>query len=757
MFATNLKRLNLATETYVDTEIDANIPSGTVTSLTASTGLSVVGGEDTITNSGTILLDADLNDLNDVEGTPLDNQVLGWDATTSTWKPMTFTGTGTSSVQWDSLTNVQPLTGSANYIMKVNSSGNAVELIQNRLLYAPNLISGEGLTHSTTPSSLGETVRIDTKLSEISTTPNSDGTTTMVIVDSDGNQRRVQFSNVSLGSFSNDVDNPYLRSDGISAVDPVAFDPATTTFSLTQNRFEIDFDVAETIGITGVLPVESGGTSGSTSEEARENLGLKYNFDIMAYTDPEYINTMKGNDILIRPNYLKSQTLTINDSGSGYVGGEAQVLLDNGESYTIDITTGASGDISTAVAQNTSGYNFLDWSGTSGSVVSGSGVDGEVTAYPQTGYINFGQQTGYSGYGIGYDGEFWFKSESTNGWLNNIPFSIQDANNVESTPSSTAAGVILVYDGVSEFTFQEMNGDVTINRYGTTSISTGAINPSALVAYHDSVQVTVDSNELGTLHDINTTSTIQEQLDEKIGVTNPGEGDMAYYDGSSWQVLDYPTNQNYVLTSTGLSAPVWNYVSTTYEPSSNYAVGDSVLFLDDSSGVSVTHTIEMDDILRAHCGSSGGMAIPGTVLSTDLSILPDVTNFNVSDFYMVVNNPNIADPLDERIGVSEFLSYATGNGLVHSSGLINLDTETDIIPGTDVTYDLGSTTYSWNRVYLQHLNLSPYNTLTAYTASGATPEEGEVIYIRDDTGAGGDPCLGVYTASGWSKVNFSSF
>lgn len=756
MFTSNLKRLNLATQTYVDTEIDANIPDGTVTEITPSTGLSIAGGGESITTSGTLILDAELNDLSNVSGTPVADQVLGWDGT-STWIPMTFIGSGTSSVQWDSLTNVDSLTGAANYIMKVNNDSTRVELVQNNLVYGPDIISGEGMTHSIVNSSRGVTLRLDTKLSELLVTPTSGTDTTMVIVDEDDNQRRIQFSDVSLGNFKNDTQNPYLRSDGISAVDPVAFDRASTTFSLTQNRYEIDFDVAETFGIVGTLSIEHGGTSGSTAAEARDYLGLEYNSDIMAYTGPEYVDTMKGNDILIRPNYLRSTTLVVDNPGTGYTPGEATVQLDDNSTFTIDITTGASGVIESATAQNSSGFNFLDWGdggGTSGSVLGGS--DGEVTIYPQTGYINFGQLTGYSGYGIGYDGNFWFKDQTNDEWLNTIPFDLQDANNVESNPSSLEAGMILIYDGTSEFTFQEMNGDVTINRYGTTSITTGSIDPNVLIAVSDSLEVNITPEEFGTLNNINTDETIQDQLNGKIGVSQMDEGDMVYYNGSSWELLNYPSNRNYVITSTGISAPTWDYVSTTYEVGTSYSVGDSILYLDNSHGTSATYTIEMDEILREHCGSSGGMAIPGTVLSTDLAGLPDVTSFNVSDFYLAVNNPSIADPLDERIGVSEFLSYAAGSGLVHSSGVLNLDTNSDIIPDIDVTYDLGSTTYAWERVYLQKLNLDPYDTFTAYTLSGSTPEEGELIYVRDDTGAGGDPCLGVRTNSAWMKINLST-
>lgn len=64
---------------------------GTVTSVTAGSGLA--GG--TITGVGTVSLDANLSDLNDVAATaPSDGQVLTYD-TVNGWQPETISGTGT--------------------------------------------------------------------------------------------------------------------------------------------------------------------------------------------------------------------------------------------------------------------------------------------------------------------------------------------------------------------------------------------------------------------------------------------------------------------------------------------------------------------------------------------------------------------------------------------------------------------------------------------------------------------------------------
>jgi hypothetical protein len=71
--------------------IAAGAQVGTVTSVTAGSGLA--GG--TITGTGTISLDANLADLNDVSSaTPGDGQVLTYD-TVNGWQPETISGTGT--------------------------------------------------------------------------------------------------------------------------------------------------------------------------------------------------------------------------------------------------------------------------------------------------------------------------------------------------------------------------------------------------------------------------------------------------------------------------------------------------------------------------------------------------------------------------------------------------------------------------------------------------------------------------------------
>lgn len=97
--------------------------AGSVSSVTAGTGLA--GG--TITSTGTISLDADLADLNNVSSaTPSDGQVLTYD-TVNGWQPETISGTGTvTSVTVDGGTGLtstgSPITGSGTITVDLDNT-----------------------------------------------------------------------------------------------------------------------------------------------------------------------------------------------------------------------------------------------------------------------------------------------------------------------------------------------------------------------------------------------------------------------------------------------------------------------------------------------------------------------------------------------------------------------------------------------------------------------------------------------------------
>ena len=184
--------------------------------------------------------------------------------------------------------------------------------------------------------------------------------------------------------------------------------------------------------------------------------------------------------------------------------------------------------------------------------------------------------------------------------------------------------------------------------------------------------------------------------------------------------------ENKVLVSTGLSAPSWDFVSTTYVSGNDYVAGDSIMYLDTSSGTSETLYTDMSSILSQHVGSTGGIVISGNIMATDISELAPVSSFNTDDFVLAVNNPTIASPLDEQIGVSAFIGNFAGSGLIASGSQLAVDTE----------------------------NVFLYAYGTELTISG-DPDEGRIVYVID--GGGSVPALAVGDGSVWLKVTLGSF
>lgn len=722
MFATNLKPRELATETYVQTQVDLSIPTGTVQEVSVGHGLSIGGGLGSITTTGTIHLLADISDLEDVStNTPVADQVLTWDSGTSSWMPKTFVGSGTSALVWDDIGDAPSLSGQAHKILKVNAASNELEFVTNKLVYAPDITAGIGITHTYTTGDNGAQLRLDTDLSEIYTTNLSTEDTTIVIVDGDGNQRRIRSANFGMDTLYNPLTNPFLRSEGISAVDPVTYDPASATFGLNSERYRINFTEAEGFGIVGVLPIESGGTSASTTEDARDNLGLAYNEDIMTYTDPDFVGTMEGTDILIRPQYLASG-LSINNDGSGYTSGTA-TLNTEGEFITVTLTTGPSGQVLTAVPTggNYNYQNFLDWNNSpqTGYISQDGNIDATVTYEARTGYINFGQTTGYDGYGIGYDGKFWFREKGQD-WLNTIPFTLQDATNVIDT-TDPAEGSILIYDG-DRFNFYTVNGDMSMTNFGTMSITASSIQPTSIVASSDGLTVEINQYEFGALTGLNTGSTIQEQLDLGVSVNPSNQGDIIYKGDDGWYALNYEPSSDKVLCAIGTSVPSWDYVSETFFANDNYVQGDGIVYVD-SGGVSGALYTDMTTILEQHTGVSGGVELVNGILSTDLSQLPEASSFNIDDYSMVVNDLSDGSALDRRIGVSEFIGNFAGDGLTTSGGRLTLGTTSSLL-------------------------LDPYATIAI---AGSGSQEGELIYVSN----AGNPLLAVWDGSTWKSTSLT--
>ena len=312
-------------------------------------------------------------------------------------------------------------------------------------------------------------------------------------------------------------------------------------------------------------------------------------------------------------------------------------------------------------------------------------------------------------------GEFWFRNSSMTDWRNNIPFHIQDAADVSNSPPGTG-GTILVWDG-SEYTPQQMSGDGTLDAGGRFTLVSGAIDPSFITATHDSLAVSLTPEQMGTLSGIHTDRTIQEQLTNAVSISpTANEGDMIYYDGSEWKSLEYPPATKKVITSKGISAPSWNYVSETYD-TGLYTENDRLLYVE-GGGPSVTYYSSFRDILDPHTSGTGGIYMVNSDLSTDLSRLSEEQNFVPSDFSMVVNNDTSAD-IDKKISVTNFVEGIAGKSLQTGPG---------------GTLDFVLENYS----------------STADLPSGG--QTGELVFVQD-TGSG-ICALGCWSGTSWLKISF---
>lgn len=195
-----------------------------------------------------------------------------------------------------------------------------------------------------------------------------------------------------------------------------------------------------------------------------------------------------------------------------------------------------------------------------------------------------------------------------------------------------------------------------------------------------------------------------------------------------------------------MSVPTWDFVSETYVGNDNYAGGDGIVYVD-NGGISGALFTDMSTILQQHTGSTGGVEVVNSILSTDISQLPTADSFNIDDYVMAVNNPSDGSALDLQIGVSNFISSFVGEGLSVNGGQLTLDTGTSIIPDSDSAYDLGSGTSCWDKTYTNSLILCPY----ASTGDAGVGILGEVIYVTSEN------TLGVWTSTGWMKVVLTTF
>lgn len=557
--------VNLILQNYIGTP-----GAGTVTSVGAGSGLSATPSP--ITSSGTISLDANLKDLNDVNYSSASvNEVLTWNGTC--WYPAMFSGSGTSPIAFTDLSDT-PSTLQNNYLLE--STSNSIILTENN--YFNNVTNGPGINSLREDSN---SVRLEVDLTQYTTTTTSTENDQFVILQDELGgglePRLITQGNIHLENFKNAetyVEN--IAKGSLTATLPIVYDSINGTIGLSGSVMTgIDFN---NYPINGVLPIENGGTCASTSFDARVNLGLSYNTDILAFEDPYYNGFMRGTNVRYAPG---TATIEIVHAGTGY-DGVGNFINYNGKNIFLNVITGSDGEICSASLQGNN-YDTLLYSGMSIQVHDSSAGSntGYVNVIPEISYINFGLSQGSDGIGFrNNEGSIEYKSTGPS-WLQFETFisTITGMNDVDFSPTGNN---ILVYQS-GKYTSKVLTGNLVTISGDQVSIS-GPIDPQLIITSGDSITIP----EFTTLQGIS--SNIQTQLNNKVESLNtPSDTAILYYDSSSgssgWNSLNANNDDDgKVLTidfSSGMSGVVWKnpFVSVGSsmipDPTSTHDIGTS--------------------------------------------------------------------------------------------------------------------------------------------------------------------------------------
>jgi hypothetical protein len=693
----------------------ANFSSGAsgVTSITQGNGISC--NPNPIISTGTISINAEINDLNGVSiSSAQTNQSLVYDGANWVNKAMS----GSCPIAFTALTDTpNSLTGRNNNLIVVNSSGTSVTTINND--YKNSIVAGSGIDVIESTNAARILLNAGSLLENF-TSNNADR---YVIEDSSGNNRRIRQSNIDNSGFRNDSN--YISLSSLTADAPISFTTFGTSrgvFSLTSGP-SVDFNS----GVSGILPIEHGGTSAGTSAGARENLGLVYNVNILSQSGPSFDNTLFGDNIFLQPSFFG---LSIGTSGSGYTTSDATLILSPYENIGISITAiGVGGGISTFTTNGGASFlgrgNYPDGIET-WSVNQAGGVGGTFSVTPEINYINFGISTGSDGIGFrNHYGDIEIKQNNGLNWQTIFPITTSKIEDIITT--GVSLGDILIYNGTS-WESQTVTGAITIDHTGGTSYA-GSINPGLITTTGSSITVA----EFSTLSGMSSSKgTIQEQLDDKVGTSGvaPVYGDLIYYTDASttWQPLSIGASRKILTTALGTSVPSYEFLhdillattSSGLSPASQIEV--AVM-----SGTSSTDlAVPMYSILQQFTeGVSCGIDIDSTnsILELNLGSLPEPgVSLNGND--ELAYHSSLATTTN-KITLTNFCENISGSGLCSTAGVIDVNfTGTVLALGV---YDVGT---------------SP---------SGVS---GNLAYFND--GDAGQPCLGVHDGTCWRVVSLGS-
>ena len=699
-----------ATETYVDNTLNTILAVGPVIDINISgNGLCVTTGisgtNKTVVDIG---ISSTLGDLFDVDvPTPSPNQYLQWNGTS--W----IAGNGVSNFSITNLTDFSPPGGPlvSNSFLKVNNQGTSIVMQVEDVL--TNVTGGDGIL-VTTPSDGVRTV--NSNVNGLTTVLSSQDNTNnyFSIATTDGDTRKIQKNQISLTGFdqSNFVTAPNVSTNVIGGGASTILTHTTAGPCVT-----ITLDTTDILLTTGVttnpLPITRGGTSAGTSGDARINLGLSYNKDIITYSAGEFQNYLSGDNIRLIGGLSGTSIISggSNYGSASYTGTCVLQAFGYNFSVGVSITLGEVTSVNSFVpplhlAENITGVSL------SGSGGSGAMVDLGV-CYS---YLSFGVSVGdtdfHNGYGIRYTGggSVQIKSSDTGSeWvaLTN-KFGVSGLTDVSA--SSPTSGDLLIYkDGVS--------GWVSTGISGTSTVSASLDSSGQLIIGVTAEGISVSSGasvstaEFTTLQGIN--SKIQDQLDDKIQVNSSlNQGDLIMYSGQAGGVSEFTkvagirngvnflkaTNSSGVTTEASFENIYYGFEpqpSGTPPPS-----GSKFCILDEANQKAESYTLRDTSDFLTNGTSTGLQANAQGQIALNYNQLDTATSITGSNLLSFGTSPSAGTCYVQTISVNDFLtsSVVSQGGLCASGGNYKLQIPT-VANSTSITvpYD-GQLAYFYNTI-----------------------------------------------------------
>ncbi len=201
------------------------------------------------------------------------------------------------------------------------------------------------------------------------------------------------------------------------------------------------------------------------------------------------------------------------------------------------------------------------------------------------------------------------------------------------------------------------------------------------------------------------------------------QGGLGYFDASGYLKSTNAGSSGQLLQSAGTGVPTWTNFGTLLSGSSVLTGSGTANYLSKfASGQALTNSVIYDDGTNVGVGTSSGLSyklqVQGTgYFDSNVTVNGSVAAYNIG----TLGNLNA----DTRIGTYSGKDIIFGQGTSGTefgrflaSGLFAVTGSVE--PGTDLTYDLGSSTKRWNRLFANSLSGSHTRLLdgTSYIIAG---------------------------------------